>query len=218
MGVRIRARLTYANVISTVALFVALGGASYAALKLPANSIGTVQIRSNAVNSAKVQDGSLLGKDFKAGELPAGRPGANGQPGAPGSAGTNGTNGLDGTARAYAYVDPSTCTGAQATCTTTRSKSVSAVVHMQTGIYCVGVTNISSSGALAMAGVETNRSDTPYGNASAMTDSSGTGGLCPAGQFLVRTQRIPDTGQVVNGFVNTDASDSDRIAFWFAVP
>ena len=42
-------RLTYANITATLALFLSLGGASYAALVLPANSVGTRQIRSNAV-------------------------------------------------------------------------------------------------------------------------------------------------------------------------
>jgi hypothetical protein len=41
--------LSYANVISTVALFVALGGASYAAIALPAGSVGTRQLRTAAV-------------------------------------------------------------------------------------------------------------------------------------------------------------------------
>ena len=35
----IRNRLTYANVMATVALFIALGGVSYAAVKLPKNSV-----------------------------------------------------------------------------------------------------------------------------------------------------------------------------------
>jgi hypothetical protein len=46
-----RARLSYANVVATIALFVALGGSSYAALKLPRNSVGPAQIRSGAVQS-----------------------------------------------------------------------------------------------------------------------------------------------------------------------
>jgi hypothetical protein len=41
---RIVRRLTYANVTATLALFVALGGASYAALELPANSVGPRQL------------------------------------------------------------------------------------------------------------------------------------------------------------------------------
>jgi hypothetical protein len=41
--------LTYANVVSTIALCVALGGASYAAIELPANSVGPRQLRNGAV-------------------------------------------------------------------------------------------------------------------------------------------------------------------------
>jgi hypothetical protein len=65
---RITRRLSYSNVIASLALFVALGGASYAAVALPANSVGTKQLKKsavsasklkrNAVSSAKVKDGS----------------------------------------------------------------------------------------------------------------------------------------------------------------
>jgi hypothetical protein len=51
---RLRAGLTYANVLSTLALFVALGGASYAAVTLPRNSVGAAQLRPNAVTAAKL--------------------------------------------------------------------------------------------------------------------------------------------------------------------
>jgi len=40
----IRKRLTYGNVVATLALFVALGGASYATVALPSNSVGTRQL------------------------------------------------------------------------------------------------------------------------------------------------------------------------------
>ena len=42
-------RLSYANVVATLALFVSLGGASYAAVALPTNSVGPRQLRSGAV-------------------------------------------------------------------------------------------------------------------------------------------------------------------------
>jgi hypothetical protein len=48
---RLRPRLSYANVVSTLALFLALGGASYAALELPARSVGRAQLRDEAVTS-----------------------------------------------------------------------------------------------------------------------------------------------------------------------
>jgi hypothetical protein len=61
---RIRARLTYANVIATLALFIALGGSSYAALSLPKNSVKAKQIATGAVTSAEVKNGSLKSGDF----------------------------------------------------------------------------------------------------------------------------------------------------------
>src|SRR4051794_38465702 len=71
---RIR-RPSPAMVVACVALAVALGGTSYAAVKLPANSVTT----------REVKDGSLLAKDFKAGQLPRGPAGPKGDPGASGA-------------------------------------------------------------------------------------------------------------------------------------
>jgi hypothetical protein len=51
----LRKRLTYANVMATIAVFLALGGVSYAAFKLPKNSVGAKQIKRGAVNGAKVK-------------------------------------------------------------------------------------------------------------------------------------------------------------------
>lgn len=52
---RLRNRLTYANVIATIALFVAMEGASYAATQLPKNSVGARQLKKNAVNGEKAK-------------------------------------------------------------------------------------------------------------------------------------------------------------------
>jgi hypothetical protein len=78
---RSRLRLSPATVISVVALFVALAGTGYAAVSLPAHSVGTAQLKANAVTSAKVLNGSLLGADFKAGQLPAGPQAPQARPG-----------------------------------------------------------------------------------------------------------------------------------------
>jgi hypothetical protein len=98
-------RLTYANVVSTLALFLALGGASYAAVQLSRNNVRSVHIAPaqvkksdlapNAVNSAKVRDGKLRAQDFRPGELPAGPQGTQGP---------QGPAGEDGSALAYAHV------------------------------------------------------------------------------------------------------------------
>jgi len=87
-----------ASVIASLALLVALGGTSIAAVSaLPRSSVGTAQlktgavttakIRGNAVTSAKVQNRSLLRADFAAGQLPAGPIGPQGPQGAPGVSG-----------------------------------------------------------------------------------------------------------------------------------
>jgi hypothetical protein len=49
---KLAARLTYANVMATAAVFIALGGGAYAAIKLPANSVGTAQITKQGVKAA----------------------------------------------------------------------------------------------------------------------------------------------------------------------
>lgn len=85
----IRRRLSFANVVSCIALFIALGGASYAAIQLPKNSVGTKQVKPNAINASKIKDGSLSVADFKSSELsqlhgPVGPQGPKGPQGEPG--------------------------------------------------------------------------------------------------------------------------------------
>lgn len=46
--------VSYANVTATLALFVALGGTSYAALTLPQGSVGTRQVQPGAVTLSKL--------------------------------------------------------------------------------------------------------------------------------------------------------------------
>jgi hypothetical protein len=74
---------SYANVTATLALVIALGGTSYAAIKLPKNSVSTLQVK----------DRSLLKKDFRPGQLPAGKKGATGAQGPEGPAGPGGGGG-----------------------------------------------------------------------------------------------------------------------------
>src|ERR1700709_1932150 len=90
---RIRSGLSYANVMATLALFLALGGGAYAAIHLPKNSVGSKQIKSGAVDSSKVRNPSPLAKDFMAGQLPTGAPGAKGDTGPQGIQGQTGPQG-----------------------------------------------------------------------------------------------------------------------------
>jgi hypothetical protein len=95
MLARLRSHLM-GNAVAYVALFVALGGTSYAVARLPANSVGAAQITRNAVGSQEVRNFSLLAKDFKRGSLPRGARGATGPQGDPGSQGQPGPKGNDG--------------------------------------------------------------------------------------------------------------------------
>ncbi len=87
---RLRRQLTYANVVSTLCLFMLLGGSAYAAAK-----IGSAQIKNNSIQSKDVKNKSLQSKDFEPGELPSG---ARGPAGVGGSAGPQGPSGGQGPA------------------------------------------------------------------------------------------------------------------------
>lgn len=66
-----RRHLTYANVTVTLLAFVVLfGGGAYAASKLGKDSVGTKQLKDNAVKTAKVKDRTLKANDLAAGVLP----------------------------------------------------------------------------------------------------------------------------------------------------
>ena len=83
----------YANVTSTLALVVALGGTgAYAANTIGSKDIRNGQVKNadlarNAVTGAKVRNRTLTGSDFKTGELPKGAKGDTGASGAQGPAG-----------------------------------------------------------------------------------------------------------------------------------
>jgi len=73
---RLLKRLSYANVIATLALFIALGGVSYAASIAPKNSVRSSSIKNgqvktpdlanNAVTSAKIKNGQVASVDLAA--------------------------------------------------------------------------------------------------------------------------------------------------------
>lgn len=60
MRINLRRRLTYANVMSTLAVFIALGGSSYAALKISGKSI-----EKRSIPAKKLKRNSLTGKEIR---------------------------------------------------------------------------------------------------------------------------------------------------------
>jgi hypothetical protein len=92
-----------ANLVAYLALFVALGGTSYAAARLPRDSVGSTQLKRNAVTSSKVKNGTLTAGDLSAKTVSAlrgkaGAAGTTGATGAPGATGTPGATGPQGPA------------------------------------------------------------------------------------------------------------------------
>ena len=105
----VRSRLTYANVVASGALFVALGGGAYALTGVPdaggefhgcvSNRTGVLRVVKSASLCHKATG---RGRHRNLGEFAVawnqtGRPGSNGINGAKGPPGANGTNGTNGT-------------------------------------------------------------------------------------------------------------------------
>jgi hypothetical protein len=122
------------NTIALLALFLALGGTTYAA--------STALIGKNTVGSPQVVNGSLQTKDLSAKARKAlkgnrglrgltGAQGAKGATGAQGVQGIQGIQGIAGTARAYATVLPA------GTLVAANSKNVTGVTRASAGIYCI---------------------------------------------------------------------------------
>ena len=100
---RLRARLTYANVMATIAVFVALGGTSYGiatgtigSREITNNSVRGKDVRRATLRSSDVRNFSLLAADFAPGQLPQGPQGPRGERGEKGDRGDQGIQGPSG--------------------------------------------------------------------------------------------------------------------------
>jgi hypothetical protein len=102
----LRSSLTFANVMSSVAVFVALGGTGYAAVTVTGqnvrnssltgadvrnSSLTGADVRNSSLTSSDITDRSLLAVDFRAGQLPSGAQGPKGDAGPQGPQGPVGT-------------------------------------------------------------------------------------------------------------------------------
>ncbi|MEX2106052.1 MAG: hypothetical protein WD810_04070 [Solirubrobacterales bacterium] len=67
---QIRKRLTYANVMSSIAVFLVLGGATaFAAAQLGKNTVGSKQLKKNAVTTAKIKKEAVAAGKIKNGAV-----------------------------------------------------------------------------------------------------------------------------------------------------
>src|SRR5213075_2732471 len=124
-----RPGLSYANVTATLALFVALGGSSYAALTitgrdvrngsltgtdLARGSIGSAEIRNDSIRGVDIRDGTITASDLAKPlrrDLLAGTRAAPVVPGSVGPAGPQGEPGLKGDTGPQGDIGPKGDTG-----------------------------------------------------------------------------------------------------------
>jgi len=62
---KLRGRLSFANVMSVIAVCIALGGTSYAAFKVPQKSVGAKQLKKNSVTKAKIKKNAVTAAKIK---------------------------------------------------------------------------------------------------------------------------------------------------------
>lgn len=143
---KLRNRLTYANLMATVAVFIALGGGAYA-ISVGKNAIKSKHIKDGQVSSADVRDNDLIGTDIDEDTLqlragpagPRGPKGDTGNPGVEGAAGPEGAQGPQGVQGAQGNPGLSNVEQVQATSTVTGSQSPkSMTVNCPAGKVVVG--------------------------------------------------------------------------------
>jgi hypothetical protein len=79
----VRKRLTYANVMSSIAVFLVLGGATaFAANQLGKNTVGAKQLKKNAVTMEKIKNNAVIGTKIKDGSITTSKIGADAVTGA----------------------------------------------------------------------------------------------------------------------------------------
>jgi hypothetical protein len=124
----LRDKLTYANVISTLCLFMLLGGGAYAATQLPKNSVGTKQLKNSAVTGKKIKNKSIGTAEL----TPAA---VSSLKGAKGEAGPAGAQGPQGTTNGGAYATLDLESG-QKPIFAGDHPGFADVKRVATGIYC----------------------------------------------------------------------------------
>jgi hypothetical protein len=102
--------LTYSNVMASAAVFIALGGSSYAAMKITGadvrnGSLSGKDIRDGSLASGDVRDGSLRAADLRPGVLTAGPEGPKGDKGDAGPKGDKGDKGDPGDGGRWLLID-----------------------------------------------------------------------------------------------------------------
>jgi hypothetical protein len=195
-------RPSHPTVVAYLALLVALGGTSYAAVTLPKNSVGSTQIQRNAVKSSEVKNGSLTKADFRASDLPAGPTGPQGP---------QGVKGADGTADLFARVQTDGTLQPDVAGFPSQNKGiVNANVVKGEGAAATGTYCFNIDGRLASATVSLDNADAAAASrnlvASVALDRGEDLGDCPTTHNDARVR-------IVDG--STETATDARFFIWF---
>jgi hypothetical protein len=202
---QIRKRLTYANVMSSIAVFLILGGgAAFAAAKLGKNTVGTKQLKNNAVTTAKIKKGAVTGAKVNLGSLGKVPSAANADnaTNATNAGNANTVGGMTVSKIAYAATNgsaPQVVLNTQgliltATCTSF-SPTITATTNVPEGV-----------------GVELNSNATTSSGTNANLVDDGTGGIFTTGDVLAESRDRgsfvfqTSQGHVVSGVFDADNS------------
>ncbi len=195
---RIRGKLTYANVVSTLALFLVLAGGTALASKqlLPKNSVGATQLKKGAVTPVKLSKAStamLTG--------PAGPRGATGAAGAIGPEGPQGPKGDRGEAGPLLSVLPS-------------GKSLSG--YMTLFSEGAGIASNSASFAFPLAAAPTVHFINVGGSTPAGCEGNGGNpGADPGNLCVFALTETNVGGHGTSGPLGDTTSDTRGFAVWF---
>jgi hypothetical protein len=186
-----RPKLTYANVVATLALFVAVGGASaFAASHLGKNSVGSKQIKKNAVTTAKIKKEAITAAKIKKGTLTGTQINASTLGTVPtATTATNATNATTATTAesasptVFAHVEE----GGTVDASLSKGLTSADVKPKTPGVYCITVPSFTPRG-----GQVTTEFD--GWNAQSATITIGGTGSCPAPAVQVVTTKIASPG------------------------
>jgi hypothetical protein len=143
---RNRRRFGFANAVSIVALFFALTGGAYAALQVPAKSVGTLQLKNGAVTLTKISQSArhALGA--------SGAKGDTGPKGDKGATGDQGASGEEGTASAFARVAADGSLEPANGGNENKNVAATNIQRASAGVYCFG--GLSSTPVSIMATID----------------------------------------------------------------
>jgi len=196
---QIRTHLTYANVMSSLAVFLLLGGASAYAAKQQTKKIGATQIKASAVTTAKIKNGAVDASKLKDAAVTAAKLGAGAVGAANLADGAVGTTKIAGDAVTGDKVNESTLSevpsansanpsvfakvSATGSVDSGSSKGLNSpnVSHPQKGVYCVSVpafvprggqVTVNGTGGQTTAQIATGGGDKCPGSAAQVSTSS----------------------------------------------